>query len=439
MLIGAVLIVMGTAPRAGAASEVGLADQNIATLDDLRVGALGLRRLRYVVAWNAVWKDPAAVDAFLVPAHDRGFAVLVAFGGQRADGCPHEGCAAPTPDQLQQAVHDFHSRYPWVTELTPWNEPNHPGAPSYKDPSLAADYLRATEHGCPSCKVIGGDVVDTANLTEWMQGYVSALGDAPRTWSLHNYGDVNALSRAHTDAFMAAVKGDVWITETNGIVSYLQSSGSPATLPDEARAADALDFGLRTFAAPGGRIARFYVYNWRAAPQAGFDSGLLRADGSLRPAFGVLADYQFGRQPDAAGGSGAGNGGAGAGDTGAAGTGGGGTGSTRPAGGRLRIGADARLRGHGVLIRLGCFGSRTVCRGTVRLSTQSGRTDHFGSARGLTLAQRTVRLRSGRAASVRVALSPLGRRWIGRHRPSVLIGRARTTEFSVNTLVRLHR
>ena len=35
-------------------------------------------------------------------------------------------------------------------------------------------------------------------------------------------------------------------------------------------------------------IKRLYVYNWSGAQLDGFDTGLTRADGSLRPAYNTL-------------------------------------------------------------------------------------------------------------------------------------------------------
>jgi hypothetical protein len=100
----------------------------------------------------------------------------------------------------------------------------------------------------------------------------------------HNYGDTTYGTTSGTDAVLAAVPGRLWIEETGGIVTLRNAAGRSTLASDETRAATAID---RAFAIARARprVARMYVYQWRASALDRFDSGLVRPDGSLRPSY----------------------------------------------------------------------------------------------------------------------------------------------------------
>jgi hypothetical protein len=79
--------------------------------------------------------------------------------------------------------------------------------------------------------------------------------------------------------------GEVWLTETGGIVS------SSSFAYDPARAARAVQ---QTFdlAELSPRITRVYLYNWYGiTKRTMWDSGLVTADGRPRPALDVVRRY----------------------------------------------------------------------------------------------------------------------------------------------------
>ena len=83
---------------------------------------------------------------------------------------------------------------------------------------------------------------------------------------------------------LAAVKGQVWLTETGGLVNFGGAfpniNGSGLT-----RAEKAVKYMFK-LAASNKRITRLYIYNWFGElPTARFDAGLVNPDGSPRPAY----------------------------------------------------------------------------------------------------------------------------------------------------------
>ncbi len=121
--------------------------------------------------------------------------------------------------------------------------------------------------------------------------FLAALPERPRLWGLHNYSDVTRARTTMTDALLALVDGDVWITETGGIVRW-------AHWPyDEARARASVERAFAIADAHPGRIPRLYLYQWRASAAEAWDSGLLRPDGTPRPSFAALAERLRPRAP----------------------------------------------------------------------------------------------------------------------------------------------
>ena len=87
---------------------------------------------------------------------------------------------------------------------------------------------------------------------------------------------------------LAAVPGRLWIEETGGIVTLRDTAGRVTLATDETRAARAVARAC-AIARTRPRIARMYVYQWRAGATDRFDSGLVRPDGTARAGLAVLA------------------------------------------------------------------------------------------------------------------------------------------------------
>ena len=75
--------------------------------------------------------------------------------------------------------------------------------------------------------MIGLDVLDAANIGPTLQ-YISEFKREisrlqtvmPKIWGLHNYSDVNRLESWRTAEIDRALGGQVWLTETGGIVQF---------------------------------------------------------------------------------------------------------------------------------------------------------------------------------------------------------------------------
>ncbi|HEY7620041.1 MAG TPA: hypothetical protein VH834_09725, partial [Solirubrobacteraceae bacterium] len=88
--------------------------------------------------------------------------------------------------------------------------------------------------------------------------------------------------------FMGAVKGEVWLTETGGIVGLRTRDGQVSLPRDELRARASVAYAFELARAFSNRVERMYLYQWQTDPDGRFDAGLVRADGSARPALAVI-------------------------------------------------------------------------------------------------------------------------------------------------------
>ena len=87
------------------------------------------------------------------------------------------------------------------------------------------------------------------------------------------------------------LKGKVWITELGGVVDATSPTASrfPLGAPHAARVARYI-LGPMLRRSP--RIARVYFYEWQASSEAvSWDSALVAADGTPRPAYKVIASH----------------------------------------------------------------------------------------------------------------------------------------------------
>lgn len=284
-LVGTLAVVAFAAAPAHAL-DVGISDQAPEALGDPRLASLPIARARLVVPWDAAFTIGPSVDAWLGAAAARGLVPLIAFERGRGQTCP-SACAIPSLPEYADAVRAFRARWPQVRELTPWNEPNHPAQPTARDPAAAAAFHDVLRTLCPQCTVVAGDLVDSTNMKSYFRSYSAALRTPATVWGIHNYGDV-IYGRASYLAWLAdQVATPVWMTETGGIVRL--GSGATETLPDDPlRAADGIDRVFALAAAHPGRVARAYLYQWRARPGDDFDAGLVAPDGTARPGLGRL-------------------------------------------------------------------------------------------------------------------------------------------------------
>ena len=187
--------------------------------------------------------------------------------------------------------------------LQPWNEANRGNVrergDNYDSPSAkqSAQYYLALKQACPSCTVVGLDVLDSTDIGATLS-YINAFkhdvgkGHMPKIWGLHNYCDTNRFEDNGTKAVLADIPGQLWLTETGGIAKLAPSfpyslaarRGRRATCSRSPRSSS--------------RITRLYVYSdfGGAAPNGGFDAGLTGKNGQPRPAYCMFYEHVRGTE-----------------------------------------------------------------------------------------------------------------------------------------------
>ena len=285
------ILALAVPATAAAAVPVGIGDQSAESFAHPLFTALDVPFTRLVVRWDAVLRDPAALDRWLNSARAARARPLVAFSYTVSDHCDFP-CIAPAVRDYERAFRAFRARYPWVRDITPWNEANHQSQPTARYPERAAAYYAVARRLCRGCQVTAADVLDSTNMDAWLRRFLRVAPGRPRLWGLHNYVDVNRFRTRGTDRLLRLVRGSVWLTETGGITEL---GGRP--LPyDERRAARATRFLFRLADRRAGRIRRVYLYQWRKTHSwDAFDAGLVREDGRPRPAY-WLAARRIGRR-----------------------------------------------------------------------------------------------------------------------------------------------
>jgi hypothetical protein len=266
------------AGRSGVA--IGIGEQQAAMFVDKRFGDLGIDKVRLVASYDTtrVRFEREIVDNWLAQARRAGVEPFITFGHSRVH--PKR---LPSVAEFRAAFRAFARRYPTVRVYAPWNEINHASQPTARSPRRAAEYYNVVKAECPRCTVLAGDVLDQAGMRRYLEAYRRHLDGDPAIWGLHNYADTNRFRDSGLRELLATVPGDVWLTETGGLVSFGRSFP-----PDEARAAKALRYAIK-LARANDRVKRLYLYNWTGAPRgARFDAGLVAPDGTARPAYDAL-------------------------------------------------------------------------------------------------------------------------------------------------------
>src|SRR4051794_11803729 len=235
--------------------------------------------------YDAARSEPDRVASWIAAAQAAGLQPHVAFEHLRSDHCPSSPCTLPSRATYRADVAAFVARFPQVKTYTAWNEANHISQPTATRPEAAAGYYQELAAACPGCTVVAGDVLDSGSYVQWLRRFESVV--SARLWGLHNYSDVTYGTTSGTDAVLAAVPGTLWVEETGGIVVRRDAAGRILLAADEARAARAVSAAF-ALARTRPRIARVYVYQWRAGAFDQFDAGLVRPDGSERPSYGAL-------------------------------------------------------------------------------------------------------------------------------------------------------
>jgi polysaccharide biosynthesis protein PslG len=274
----------------GRLPAIGISDNQAATFSDPNFRVLKLRYARLVTPWNSIFTEPDRLDSWLQAARADGVRPLVSFEHTRGQQCPGKHCKGPSKAQYARAWKAFHKKYPWVKDISPWNEVNSATQPTGKRPDLAAGYYNVVRASCRGCTIVAADLLDASNIRRYVAAFLARAKGKPRLWGLHNYTDTNRFRSRGTNALLQTVKGTVWLTETGGVVRFVTQKGVVALPKSETRAKKAMDYMFRLAEANAARIKRIYVYQWKVNnPFDRFDAGVVRPNGKPRPSYNVLS------------------------------------------------------------------------------------------------------------------------------------------------------
>jgi hypothetical protein len=297
----ALIFVSLVAAPAPASVRVGLSEQSDRMFGDANWQALKLKRVRYIVSWDYAKhaNEVSETATFMNAAHAASQEVLVTFSARR--GCfvnnkysRSSACRAPSAAAYRSAVNGFRKSFPFAKTFAPWNEVNHVSQPTYRKPALAVRYYNALRGVCKGCKVMAADVLDSSDVATYLRGFLRASKGKGRIWGLHNYKDVNRRQSKGVTTVLRTVPGEVWLTETGGIVNF--GKDFPRS---ESRAASRTKYMFQLAAKYDSRrkglrskLGRLYVYRYYGEPAtARFDAGLVNENGSLRPSYTQFKKY----------------------------------------------------------------------------------------------------------------------------------------------------
>ncbi len=286
------------APRAHAASSfiTGIGDEHVAMFSQPIYQRLHTKIVRYIAPYDAVrHKDSIALaTAFIRSAELDHQQVLVAFYHSE-----HTPTVLPSVSTYQHDVEQFVKRFPHVRQYQSWDESNRGNVPhAFSSPSAGASarYYQALLRVCHGCTAIGLDVLDAYNIGPTLR-YISEFKNEikhlrtimPSIWGLHNYSDINRLQSWRTHQLVHALGGQVWLTETGGLVKF-SGSGSFTNVHGAGlrRAANVLKY---MFAVAGAipQIKRLYIYDWTGGTASTrFDAGLTNSHNQPREGYAVV-------------------------------------------------------------------------------------------------------------------------------------------------------
>jgi hypothetical protein len=283
-------------PRAHAAASylTGVGDESVEMFGNPLWAQLHTKIVRYIAPYDAVAHSYSLDKArlFIREAEAHHQQVLVAFYHSE-----YSPLTLPSVASYQRDVQKFVKRFPHVRQYQSWDEANRGYIPHYlASPSAvaAAEYYQALIRVCHGCTAIGLDVLDAQNIgptLEYISEFKHEIGRLrtimPKIWGLHNYSDINRLESGRTRELTRALGGQVWLTETGGIVqfggSFPNRRGSGLT-----RAAKVLKY-MFAVAGSQSQIKRLYIYDWTGGnASTRFDAGLMSAHDQPRAGYLVV-------------------------------------------------------------------------------------------------------------------------------------------------------
>lgn len=272
----------------------GIGDEQTEMFNDPHWAQLHTKIARYIVPYDAAVHSYSLdkARAWIKAGEAKHIQMLIAF--YHSEYTPTK---LPSVAQYQHDVQKFVKLFPRVRQYQSWDESNRGnirGVLSSPSAASAAKYYQALLRVCKGCTVVGLDILDAANISPtllYISEFKREIGKLrtlmPKIWGLHNYSDINRLESWRTRELSRALGGQVWLTETGGIVKF-----GPA-FPNRGgsglrRAAKVLGY-MFNVAASQTRIKRLYIYDWTGGNAATrFDAGLTDNHHVPRPGYVVV-------------------------------------------------------------------------------------------------------------------------------------------------------
>jgi hypothetical protein len=274
--------------------SVGIGDQSPEMFDNQSFLDLKIKKARYFISWNAIDNPDrlAQADAWLARARARRVRPLFHLDGVFTD-------RAPGVREYRTKVRALVRRYPSVKEWGVWNEANSRTQPVFRLASRTAKYFLALRGICRRCTIVALDLLDAGNIKGYIDRFYRAIPRRQRRHAkivgIHNYGDTNRARRNNTKTIIKRVRrynrrAKFWMTETGGL-AYFATETRVAFSCNERRQARAVAKMFTLARRYRRHVQRLYPYNFFGTDcdtALRFDAGLIRRDGTKRPAYNTL-------------------------------------------------------------------------------------------------------------------------------------------------------
>ncbi len=294
ILLALTALLVPASAQARTKVNVGLGDQSAAMFANTDFKRLKVKKARYFVRWDAMRHADARaqVDAWVRAARSSHVRPFVHVS---TNNLAPKRAKLPATRTYRRDVGRLvrHLKALGVRDFGVWNEANHKSQPTYRSASRAAAYYRQMRSVCGSkCTIVALDVLDQRGVEGYIGRFFRAL---PRSYrsrkivvGIHNYSDTNRLRSRGTSSIIRTVRrydrhARFWLTETGGVVNFGRSFPCSTR-----RAASRTSYMFRLARKYDRYLERLYAYNFYGANCNGFDAGLVAADGSRRPAYGVF-------------------------------------------------------------------------------------------------------------------------------------------------------
>ncbi|MGI8558575.1 MAG: hypothetical protein ACR2ND_09740 [Solirubrobacteraceae bacterium] len=288
-------LALGLVPASSQAYQTGIGDQQPSMFEQPLYQALHVRIGRFIAPYDTADSpvDRTIATNWVHNAEASGVQPLIAFYHSRVSPTRQ-----PSVAKYTREIRKFMRLFPKVKNYSAWNEANRGNvARLFHSPSAkqSAQYYLALRKACSRCTIVGLDVLDSqkiASTIRYVRSFQRYVGSRrlPKVWGLHNYTDTNRSHTSGTRAVLAAVRGQVWLTETGGIVKFGRA------FPENTnRAARAIKFMFK-LARSNRRLTRLYIFNWTGGfTDQRFDAGLTNPNESARPGYYVVRKQLTGR------------------------------------------------------------------------------------------------------------------------------------------------